>query len=302
MVARHRLCENREADLHDSTLASCGTCPSCKQVEAGNHPDCQTWTKPEEDKEFKIKIMRDLIENLSLKSTGGRGRVAIIEPAEDFSTETSNCFLKTLEEPAPRMWIALICQNPESLLPTIRSRCQMLRFHSLSTGEVEHILESKGLTDSMARREVARLSEGLPGLALTLMEPSERSFWEDCRKVLLARPFIGSAWADLVKGKIENLTGGPVQRAAIRAVLRLHMGLWSDLLRMVHGLEPRRQPEASERSLAEVASRLDAIRLAALADATSAANDRIRYGATLALAIESMGDALEDVLSPPKTG
>jgi DNA polymerase-3 subunit delta' len=302
MVARHRLCENREADLHDATLASCGTCPSCKQVEAGNHPDCQTWTKPEEDKEFKIKIMRDLIENLSLKSTCGRGRIAIIEPAEDFSTETSNCFLKTLEEPAPGMWIALICQNPESLLPTIRSRCQMLRFQPLSNGEVEQILENKGLSDSIARREVARLSDGLPGLALNLMEPSERSFWESCRKILLAKPFVGSAWADLVKGKIENLTGGPIQRAAIRAVLRLHMGLWSDLLRVVHGLDPRRQPESAEKSLAEVANRLDAIRLTALAEATTATNDRIRYGATLALAIESMGDSLEDILSPPRIG
>jgi hypothetical protein len=105
-----------------------------------------------------------------------------------------------------------------------------------------------------------------------------------------------------VKGKIENLTGGPIQRAAIRAVLRLHMGLWSDLLRVVHGLDPRRQPESAEKSLAEVANRLDAIRLTALAEATTVTNDRIRYGATLALAIESMGDSLEDILSPPRIG
>lgn len=301
MVARHRLCENRRGDQHNGALASCGTCAGCKQVDTGTHPDCQTWTKPEEDKYFKIETMRKLIENLSLKSTSGCGRIAIIEPADDFSTETSNCFLKTLEEPAPGMWIALICQNPESLLPTIRSRCQMLRFHPLSREDVEHILESKGLKDIAVRREIARLSEGLPGLALRLMEPAERSFWSDCRAMVLARPFVGSSWADLVKGKIEGLTGGPIQRAAIRAVLRLHMGLWSDLLRIIHGLEPRCQPETAERSLAEVANRLDATRLTTLAEATTAANDRIRYGATLALAIESMGDALEDVLSPPRT-
>ena len=117
MVARHRLCENREADLHDATLASCGTCPSCKQVEAGNHPDCQTWTKPEEDKEFKIKIMRDLIENLSLKSTCGRGRIAIIEIKSSITDYRTDQQWQTYLVYCDEFAFAVALDFPRDLLP-----------------------------------------------------------------------------------------------------------------------------------------------------------------------------------------
>lgn len=294
MVARHLLCgRGGEGDL-----ASCGQCPDCKQVEAGTHPDFQAWVKPDEDKEFKIDLMRKLIESSQLKPSKGRSKVFILEPADAFNDESSNCFLKTLEEPPPGMWIALLCENPDNLLPTIRSRCQMLRFQPLPLDAVAQILVSRGLADANARIEVARLSEGLPGLAVLLAEPSRRTLWNDCLGTILTRPFRGSAWADRIKGFIEDVTGGPAQRSIVRSILRLHMGLWSDLLRAFHGLNPRIQPESAARAIVEITRRIDDRRLAGLSECTLAADDRLKWGAMVPLAIEAMGDAMEDLLNP----
>ncbi len=293
MVARHLLCEiGGEGDL-----SSCGLCPSCKQVEAGTHPDFQTWIKPEEDKEFKIEFMRRMIESAQFKSTSGGAKAFILEPADSFNEESSNCFLKTLEEPPPGMWIALLCENPENLLPTIRSRCQMIRFHPLPVATVSQILETKGLAEASARLEIARLSEGLPGLAVILSEPSRRALWHDFLKILLSKPFKGTVWADLLKGAIEDVTGGPAQRSIVRSILRLHMGLWGDLLRVLHGLDPRVQPESATRPMRELTQSLDARRISGMAEATMIADDRLKWGALVPLAIEALGDTLEDFLN-----
>lgn len=293
MVARHLLCDNGG----EGDLPSCGLCPACKQVEAGTHPDFQTWIKPDEDKEFKIDFMRRMIESAQLKSTNGRAKVFILEPADAFNEESSNCFLKTLEEPPPGMWLALLCENPENLLPTIRSRCQMIRFHPLPVTEVSRILESKGLQDRDRRLEIARLSEGLPGLAMLLADSSRMSLWRDCLKILLTKPFRGTAWADLLKGSIEDATGGPAQRSIVRAILRLHMGLWADLLRMLYGLDPRIQPESVIHALGESIQTLDAGRISNMADGTMVADDRLKWGAMVPLTIEALGDTLEDCLN-----
>lgn len=293
MVARHLLCDNGG----EGDLSSCGQCPSCKQVEAGTHPDFQTWVKPDEDKEFKIDFMRRMIESAQLKSTSGRAKAFILEPADAFNEESSNCFLKTLEEPPTGMWIALLCENPENLLPTIRSRCQLIRFHPLPVSTVLQILEAKGLGEANTRMEIARLSEGLPGLAVTLAESSRRAMWHDFLKVLLVRPFKGTVWADLLKGAIEDVTGGPAQRSVVRSILRLHMGLWGDLLRMLHGLDPRVQPESAFNALRDSIRTLDARRISGMADGTMLADDRLKWGATVPLAIEALGDTLEDFLN-----
>lgn len=297
MVARSFLCEREASD----TLSSCGECPSCKQVEAGTHPDCQTWVKPEEDKEFKIDFMRQLIETSQLKAAGGRGKVFIIEPADAFNEESSNCFLKTLEEPPPGMWIALLCENSENLLPTIRSRCQTLRFTPLPAIQIERILEANGVTDQVSRKEIARLSEGIPGLAMTLSNPAQRKFWQECGSLVLSYPFSGTDWSDMIKGSIEEITGGPAQRAHVRSILKLHMGMWADLHRLVHGLEPRTQPESLVERMEKCAGRLDQRKIASVAEATMIADDRLKWGALVSLAIEAMGDSLEDQFRPAQT-
>src|SRR5438270_7993669 len=137
-LARALLCENPPA----GRLEACDQCPSCLQVAAGTHPDFFVAVKPEDKLEFPIDVMRELCQSLSLKSARGRGKVAIVDDADDLNEESANCFLKTLEEPPPRSVLILIGTNPDRQLATICSRCQIVHFFALTSELLAEILRA----------------------------------------------------------------------------------------------------------------------------------------------------------------
>ncbi len=104
----------------------CGTCPSCKKIITGNHPDI-LHIKPA-GSAIKIDQIRSLRNTLSLKPYEARHRVAILERAQEMTIPAFNALLKILEEPPERTTIILIANKSSDLLPTIVSRCQQIRF------------------------------------------------------------------------------------------------------------------------------------------------------------------------------
>ncbi|MDI7247754.1 MAG: DNA polymerase III subunit [Bacillota bacterium] len=118
--ARRLNCESPDAD------SACGTCLSCRLVADGNHPDVRIVSP--DGLSVKIDQIREMKKEMSLKPRRDVGfRVTIIEGAEKMTVEAQNSFLKLLEEPPDRAVFVLVCQNPSGLLPTVRSRCQMVR-------------------------------------------------------------------------------------------------------------------------------------------------------------------------------
>ncbi len=135
--AQALLCPNRQ---HTETgLQACGVCPACKQVSVGSHPDLIEVARPEEKSEFPIDTVHELIERMSLRSTGDY-RVAIIDDAETMSDDAANALLKTLEEPPGHSLLILLATNAELMLDTILSRCQLLRFDRLPSAALAQIL------------------------------------------------------------------------------------------------------------------------------------------------------------------
>ena len=116
-LAKTLLCESPK-----KPFVACDQCPSCKQVTAGTHPDVIFASRPEDKVEFPIDNMREVMEKLALKPARGGYKVAIIDDADDFNSESANCFLKTLEEPPPKSLLILIATDPERQLPTVLSR------------------------------------------------------------------------------------------------------------------------------------------------------------------------------------
>jgi DNA polymerase-3 subunit delta' len=98
----------------------------------------------------------------------GRARVFIIDPAEKMNDNAANALLKTLEDFAPTSHLILVTSRPASLLPTIRSRCQTIRFAPLTSEEIEKHLVTKKLRVGEDARLVARLARGRLGEALEL--------------------------------------------------------------------------------------------------------------------------------------
>lgn len=153
---------------------SCDNCLSCRKIDSLNHPDVGL-IKPEASSErsesrgsIKIGAIRELQKRLSLKPYEGKKKVVILDAAEDMTTGAANAFLKTLEEPPGETVIIMITSNLNSLLPTVASRCQIIRFNTLSNEHITEIL----IKNYGFRREhasiVSSLSKGRLGLAVTM--------------------------------------------------------------------------------------------------------------------------------------
>jgi DNA polymerase III subunit delta' len=160
----------------------CGRCPSCTVFAAGNHPDYHLIYRQlarigEEGEEVKVvakdlivRVIRDhLLEPAARTSSLGRGKVFVIEEADRMNAAAQNALLKTLEEPQGRTLLMLLSDQPLALLPTIRSRCQLLRFSPLTDEIVRSELAKRRISSAEAA-DATDLASGSLGLALRWLE------------------------------------------------------------------------------------------------------------------------------------
>jgi DNA polymerase-3 subunit delta' len=108
-------------------MAPCGTCHACHEYMAGTHPDAVRVEPEEAGKAIGIDRVRELTGRLNLTS-GGRSKVARIEPADAMTLAAANSLLKTLEEPPGDSVLLLVSERPARLPATVRSRCQRITF------------------------------------------------------------------------------------------------------------------------------------------------------------------------------
>jgi DNA polymerase III subunit delta' len=158
---------------------ACGKCESCRVFPSGNHPDYHVITKElirYHDKTGKSKgvalsievIRHELVEPAAHTSVMNRGKFFVVEEADLMSAGAQNAMLKTLEEPSGRSAIVLLTDSPHSLLPTVLSRCQLVRFAPLETALVRKRLEKQGI-DPATATEAAEISDGSLGGAMRLI-------------------------------------------------------------------------------------------------------------------------------------
>ena len=133
--ARALLCEAPPAPL-----TACDRCPGCIQVGANTHPDVFAVRTPDDKHELPVEVMRGFCVGLGRKATRGGRKVGVVETADELNEESANCFLKTLEEPPAGTVLVLLGESAEGQLPTIRSRCQTVRFHPLPEADVRAVL------------------------------------------------------------------------------------------------------------------------------------------------------------------
>ena len=169
-LAKAFLCEKPPAKL-----TACDSCPACAQVEAGTHPDLLYLRTPEGKHELPVDEMRNFCTQLALKPARGSRKIGIVVDADDFNEESSNSFLKTLEEPPPGSLLLLLATSTDRQLATILSRCQLVRFAPLNLADVEAILAERGITDAAKRTRLARLGAGSVDRALAL---DDDSIWQ----------------------------------------------------------------------------------------------------------------------------
>ena len=145
-LAQSLLCDSNP----ETAVDACGTCDSCRQVSAGSHPDVISVQKEDDENFIPIEAFigdrehrnqTGLCRDIGLKPFSGRRKFAIIDDADHLNIEGANSLLKTLEEPPLGSVLILITTSELLQLPTIRSRCQIVRFSPLSEQVVREVLE-----------------------------------------------------------------------------------------------------------------------------------------------------------------
>ena len=124
LFAMTLLCEKQGSD-------PCNTCHSCRQAESGNHPDI-IWAAHEKPNTISVDDIREQVNNtIMIKPYQGPYKIYIIDRAELMTPQAQNALLKTIEEPPEYAVIILLTENAEVLLPTINSRCVMLKLRNI---------------------------------------------------------------------------------------------------------------------------------------------------------------------------
>nr|BAL53210.1 DNA polymerase III subunit delta' [uncultured Chloroflexota bacterium]BAL54776.1 DNA polymerase III subunit delta' [uncultured Chloroflexota bacterium] len=147
----------------------CGRCRNCRQIEAGNHPDLLIVQSERVGGILKVEAVREARRLLNLKPFQSPFRVVLFLRFQEANESASNALLKTLEEAPPHALLILTAESPEQVLPTIPSRCEILRLRPLPLSLVEEFLKGHGVEEEKARL-LAHLSQGRPGYALRLAQ------------------------------------------------------------------------------------------------------------------------------------
>jgi DNA polymerase-3 subunit delta' len=154
------------AEIHVE-LDACGTCPSCRRIERGIHPDIIV-VEPGDTGTIKVDDVRDVITAAGYRPFEARRRVAIVNEADAMLGPAQNALLKTLEEPPSASLFILVSSMPDALLPTVLSRCSRLRFGPLTPAEVTEALIKDHSYSETDARAAASEAEGSVGRALEM--------------------------------------------------------------------------------------------------------------------------------------
>lgn len=154
---------------------ACDDCLPCRKVIHRNHPDVNTITPKAKSRTISVDDITDVNEICSLRPFESQWRTVIFHDAERMNPPAQNHFLKMLEEPPGRTLFILISEFPRELLPTIRSRCQLVRFRSLRPETVLELLRRERDLPPDQAEAIAALSQGRMDRALDLVDSDKRN-------------------------------------------------------------------------------------------------------------------------------
>ena len=155
----------------ESANRPCGTCPACRKILAGTHPDYITVEDPDH-KNVAVKLIREARESIFVRPNEGSRKIYLFP--QEMGIEGQNALLKVLEEPPSYGVFIILSDNPEKLLPTVRSRCTQLQLTSVEPAVLRPWLAAKFPEATREMLDAAiRRSNGYPGQAMELLESGE---------------------------------------------------------------------------------------------------------------------------------
>jgi DNA polymerase-3 subunit delta' len=191
---------------------------------AMQHPDLSVIEADAEGGTMKVDQIRDVRRLLTLKPYIATFRVALFLRFHEANDSAANALLKTLEEAPSYAVLILTADNPEQLLPTIVSRCEVLRLRPLSVEQIQHALEDKGFEANQSKL-IAHISGGRFGYARRLLE-SEALLTErderlnDLQNLIAASRVEKFSYADKLSKDKDSM----------RRVILIWLSYWRDVM------------------------------------------------------------------------
>jgi DNA polymerase-3 subunit delta' len=284
-VGSHPMTEQVTNLLHHQ---ACEQCNSCRTMQAGTNPDFQLIYKElaqfhddpavrdRKMQDLSIDVVRDfLIAPACRHGAGGHGKVFVVRETELMSVPAQNALLKTLEEPPPGVTIILVATSEEDLLPTIRSRCQIIRFGPLDEAFVAAKLAEVEITGPEAMFW-ARLSGGSIGRAKQFAREKLYEFKRQLVDALAAlAPGKEGELSDLLikqmdklskrfTGRDESLSASVAARQAGELLLLILGGVYRDAAAVACGANRPLINADQADAVRHVAGRFDPTQLAAI--------------------------------------
>lgn len=233
LIAAAMLC--REPD------GPCGVCRSCRKLSAKNHPDYIVIDDPEK-KTVPVDLIRQARSDLFIRPNEGDRKIYLFPRAQDMGIPGQNALLKVLEEPPPYGVFLLIADNPDKLLPTVRSRCVELKLRALPEQLLRQELRSEFPdTDEETLSGAMMRSGGYLGQARELMAGSNL---HDA-----TRSFAASYAARDPYGLLQTLV--PMEKWKRDALIPV-LGQWLELLQQA--MVSRTGLPAASKEAAQIAS------------------------------------------------
>lgn len=265
---------------------ACGACASCIRAESFEHPDIRVYAP--EGTLHKIAQMRELAREAQYRPFDNHRRVLVVDDAHKMRDEAANAILKTLEEPPPTTLIVLVTDQPYSLLGTIRSRCQTLRFAPVDAESIERYLSTRFTRPADETRLLALVAAGRIGRALS----TDLSVYRDHRKEMLGLIELLAAGGDrlrLMKAAQFLTEIGKKDKSELDARLNLFVDLCRDLYGLALG-KPSEQVANVDVliRLGQLAATTAPERIATWIDAVERLRERLRQNANRQVALEAM--------------
>lgn len=240
----------------------CGECRGCRLIAEEKHPDVETMSiggvcdesehkdhSKDNSQDIRICQVRRLQHIVSRAPFEARMRVIIVDPADALTTEASNAFLKTLEEPPDNVVLVLVTSREEALPETVRSRCRRIAFRGASRAEIETAMRERWGADAEKAVKLSRMAQGRLGWAVDALD-NEQAL--DDREEVLDEIDGLLKGGDRERFEYARALGDRYQRnnKAVRDSLNVWSDWWRDVLLTASG----------EEELALANDRLDTLR------------------------------------------
>ena len=217
----------------------CGTCRNCRQLDRLQHTDLFIGQAAAPGETLKIDTVREIQHDLNMQPYAAPWRTALFLRFEEANINAQNALLKTLEEPPALSKLLLTASNENALLPTISSRCEVIRLRPMALGELAKKLETVRMMLPEDAKRLAHLAAGRAGYALRLADAPD----EAERIVGIASDGLELLGEDTVRRFAYAAAFRDVKkRPVLREMLQIWQSLFRDLLLLSSGGEESEPP------------------------------------------------------------